>query len=87
MIEQAEISADRAPQRLSAVATADGSARSLASAGRRIGAGLVKTTTLAGGVDAVATNGKVDLCSGAAHSAMEPDAVSQGWLRAGVQSA
>jgi hypothetical protein len=86
MIEQAEVTADSGPQRVSAVATADGSAGRLASAGRRIGAGVV-TTTLAGDVHDVTTNGKVDLYSGAAYSATEPDALSESWLHAGVLSA
>jgi hypothetical protein len=49
--DHTEITADGDPQRVSAVATADGSAGSLARAGRRIGADVVKTATLAGDIE------------------------------------
>lgn len=76
-----------APRRVSAVTTADGSAGTLARAGRRIGADVVNTVTLAGDVDAMTTNGRVELYSGAAYSAIERDAITGSWSHAGVLSA
>ena len=75
------------PQRVSAVATADGSAGTLARAGRRIGADFVNTVTLAGDVDAMTTNGRFELHRGAAYSAIERDAITGSWSHAGVLSA